>query len=192
MEIRVVEGENIFNYNIDPTDTLATLKNTINIEEDLRLSDVMKDGNELDLIIDAPFKDKTATFKSTIKKTIQIVDGRTSRFKLYVLDANKKTKIRLERGKFGLVTHPECEEMGKRRYQADVYELKENNEVEFTEEDGSIEVIVNGEKQEAVHTKIYDEKSPSSPGMLSKVRDYSSILGNFGRFMDGVASIVTL
>ena len=135
-------------------------------------------------IIDFDLKRKmyeTTSFENQTEQDIYIIAGNKKNFQSYMLNANKKTPIKLKSKKFGLVTNIEGQEVGKRKFQADVYTFNDGKDVKLKENEGDIEVIVNSKKQNPDLTEIFDEDRPSK---LSRINEYSKVLGSLGKFME--------
>jgi len=211
MQLNVIKGRNVLNFEVDPTETIIDLKNRIFTQEgletnfqiifyngywinedDICLGDFLKNGDELVLNNDAPTKAVTGRFISVMQRTITIINPRSLRpFQTLLLVPSRETTIRLSTGKFGLVISTDNEgEIGRRSYQAEVYKLREDSEVRVVEVEGRIEVLINDIRQEPKRTKVYEE------GILPRVRDgvstVGNFIGNFGRFLNGIAEIINL
>merc|ERR1711915_324440 len=205
MKIKVVEEDDVLELSVDPTETLAALKEKIQVDDgtsvdcqllhyqgyllnqdDICLGDFLKDGYELTMSTSNKGKDK-AMFKNKVENDVWIVTGNEKRFKPYKLHANFRCPIKIKAGRFGLVYHIEGEQVGARQYQAYVYALKHDQVVELQGQHPNVEVFVNGVKQVPEDSELYDEKVVNQGSNLPA---FLKFLGSFLNFVSRIGNIV--
>merc|ERR1711892_377888 len=173
MEITVVEGEDEDVYACEASDTVLTLKEKIEAkeafpldsqylyhegywlsEDDAVLSEFMASGEELTLTL--PFASGgRRRFVNTGNDDIWLIQkGRKN-----MLVPRKATTIKLKSDTFGVAYFEEGEEIGKKRYQVELYKVgkDETEKVVLTRSDGQITVYVGEKLLENTDIKVYDE-----------------------------------
>merc|ERR1712215_61046 len=140
-------------------------------DDDALLKDFTKFCNTFTVVVPAQGQDKDLAFaKPKPKQVISyrevfLITGERQNFQAIHLNANSKVPIKLKSKRFGVVNHIEAkDEIGKRIFHFQVYEVKREGSICLRHEDGGEKVYLvaeegqNGEELlPPVDTKAYDE-----------------------------------
>merc|ERR1712215_283463 len=144
-------------------------------DDDALLKDFTKFCNTFTVVVPAQGQDKDLAFaKPKPKQVISyrevfLITGERQNFQAIHLNANSKVPIKLKSKRFGVVNHIEGkDQIGKRIFHFQVYEVKREGSICLRHEDGGEKVYLvaeegqNGEELLPVDTKTYDESTKNS------------------------------
>jgi hypothetical protein len=187
-------------YSCKPSDTLLTLKETIESDEEIEpesqsiyfsgywlsednilLSDFLKNGDEL--ILSFPTASGGPT-KCQSNIDVWIVNGN----KTQLVPKSRSVPVTLKSNRFGLIRHKEGLEPGTRIYQVERFLLNEDDNIVLETEKGITKVFLNGTLVDPTDVSVYDESNIKTK--TEDALDYSNISANIDRFIHAISTII--